>query len=148
MAAVALLAVFVIILAWHFLGASATTFVPGPGVDANTFKDTFTTASRVLIVMDVRGAANDSVSHNVLQCGVDFSGSSGMGGKNVTHMSLSKDGCVADDGDHTVEYCISQLKDGVVIYVQPGASSSYYSDALVVGVGAQYAVGSCAIKRA
>jgi len=31
--------------------------------------------------------------------------------------------------------------------VKEGTSSSYYSNALVVGVDANYTVGSCAIKR-
>ncbi len=145
-AAVVLLALFVLVIAWYFLRSSATTFVPGSGVDAGTFKDIFSSASRVYIVMDVRGVTDANTSRNILQCGVDFAGSSGMGGKNVSYISMSNSGCVQDYGSYTLDYCISQLKNGIVIYVKEGTSSSYYSNALVVGVGPQYAVGSCAIK--
>jgi hypothetical protein len=145
-AAVILLALLVLVMAWYLFHSQATTFVPGSGVDAQTFKDIFANASRVYIVMDVRGVTDANISRNILQCGVDFAGSSGMGGKNVSYISLGDSGCVEDDGSHAADYCISQLKDGITIYVKEGASSSYYSNALVVGVGPQYAVGSCAIK--
>lgn len=145
-AAVVLLAVLVLFMAWHFLNGAATTFVPGSGVDAATFKDIFSNASRVYIVMDVRSVTDANTSRNILQCGVDFAGSSGMGGKNVSYISVGDDGCVADDGKHTTEYCVSELKNGIVIYVKEGTSSSYYSNALVVGVGPRYTVGSCAIR--
>ncbi len=144
-AAVVLLAVFVLFLGWYFLSRAAP-FVPGAAVDAETFKDIFSKADKVYIVMDVRGVADANASRNILQCGVDFAGSSGMGGKSVSYISLGGEGCVAEDGKHPEEYCFSQLKNGIVIYVKEGTSSSYYSNALVVGVGPQYALGNCAIK--
>jgi hypothetical protein len=147
-AAVILLAVFVLAMAWYFFNSSAITFVPGPGVDAATFKDIFSNASRVHIVMDTRGVNDVNTSTNILQCGVDFAGSSGMGGKNVTHMALSNDSCVADDGDHTAEYCISELKNGVVINVKVGPGvADYYTNGMVVTVGSNYTVGTCGIRK-
>lgn len=143
----------VLAMAWHFVTSAAATFVPGAAVDAETFKGIFNKADTVYIVMDVRGVTDANTRTNILQCGVDFAGSSGMGGKNVSYMSLGDDGCVADDGmrpsggTHTAEYCISLLKNGTVIYVKEGTSSSYYSNALVVGVGQQYPAGSCAIRK-
>jgi hypothetical protein len=146
-AAVALLAVLVLALAWYFVTSAATTFNPGAGVDADTFKDIFSKADRIFIVMDVRGVTDSNTSTNILQCGVDFAGSSGMGGKNVSYLSLGNDGCVAEDGKHTAEDCFSMLKSGIVIYVKEGSSSSYHSDSMIVGVGPQYSAGSCSIKK-
>ncbi len=145
--AVVILAVLVLAMAWHFVTSAATTFNPGAAVDAETFKDIFNQADKVYIIMDVRGVRDANASRNILQCGVDFAGSSGMGGKNVSYLSLGDDGCVAGDGAHTAEYCISLLKNGIVIYVKEGTSSSYYSNALVVGVGPQYPASSCAIRK-
>jgi hypothetical protein len=147
-AAVALLAVLVLAMAYYFITSAATTFVPGPGVDPETFKDIFNQAGKVYIFMDVRGVSNAPTSRNILQCGVDFAGSSGMGGKDVSYFSVGNDGCVAEDGPHPPEYCFKQVKDGVVIYVKEGASSSYHSNAIVVGVGPEYPAGSCSIRRA
>jgi hypothetical protein len=158
-AAVAILAVLVLALVWHFISMPpAGTFVPGPGVDAAAFQSAFINASRVYVVMDVRGVNGTVTSTNILQCGVDFSGSSGMGGKKVTYLSLSDSGCmeaalggngsVEENANQTVDSCISQLDNGMVIYVEPGTSSYYYSNALVVGIGSNYTAGTCGIRRA
>lgn len=146
--AVAVLFVIVIGLAYYFLSSSDSRFIPSSGVDAETFKGIFAAATKVYIVMDVRGASNDKASTNVLQCGVDFAASSGMGGKTVTPMSLSNDGCIAPDGKKDPKQCFSMLKDGITIYVTEGTSGTkYYSNGMVVTVGQDYVVGTCGIRQ-
>jgi hypothetical protein len=155
---VVLLAVFVLWMAWHFLTlAPSNAFVPGPGVNASAFQSAFLNASHVYVVMDTRGL-NGTISDNVMQCGVDFAYSNGMGGKTVSYLSLSDSGCleatIAGNGsvmknsaNQTVGGCISELDNGIVIYVESGANSYYYSNALVVGIGSNYTVGTCGIRR-
>jgi hypothetical protein len=137
----------VIFLAYYIISLPENSFVPGAEVDAETFKGIFIDARTVFIVMDVRGAGSDAVSNNILQCGVDFAASSGMGGKSVTPMSFGPEGCVAPDGEHASKECFAMLKNGVTIYVKEGqGGAKYYSNGMVVSVGPEYSVGLCGIK--
>lgn len=137
----------VLFMAYYFLTLSENSFVPGSVVDAETFKGIFSHAQNVFIVMDVRGVSDTAVSNNVLQCGVDFAASSGMGGKTVTPISLGNEGCVAPDGVRKPKECFTMLQDGVTIYVKEGpGGANYYSNGMVVFVGNQYALGTCGIK--
>jgi len=143
-ALVALLAA-AIFLAYYFFTIGERVFLTGSEVDAETFKGIFLDSENIYIVMDVRGAGNGG---NVLQCGVDFAASSGMGGKSVTPLSMSDEGCVAPDGSHSFKECFAMLKDGVTIYVMDGpGGAKYYTNGMVVTVGDQYAVGTCGISR-
>ncbi len=146
--AVVLLLVIALALAYYFLNQSSNAFTPGTSVDAETFKGIFESAANIFIVMDVRGVKDQKVSDNVLQCGVDFAGSSGMGGKSVTYFSLADDGCTAPDGKRDPQDCFSMLKNGLTIYVKQGpGGASYYSNGMVVTVGSNYTLGSCSITR-
>ena len=149
LAAVAVLAAFALFFAYYFLILPHDAFVTGGKVSPEEFKDVFSSATRVYIVMDVRGMADPVATNNVLQCGVDFAGSSGMGGKNATFFSFSDaDGCVAADGIHPLAECASQLKDGMAIYVKGGTGGAeYFANGMVVTVGSNYTTGTCGIKR-
>lgn len=147
-AAVVILLVIALALAYYFLNQSSSAFVPGTSVDADTFKSAFAGASNIFIVMDVRGVSDSTVSNNILQCGVDFAGSSGMGGKSVTPISFGNDGCVAPDGKRDPQDCFNMLKNGLTIYVKQGPGGvAYYSNGMVVTVGGNYTLGACSIKR-
>jgi hypothetical protein len=134
-------------LAYYFITLPENAFVPGSEVDAETFKNIFLHSQNVFIVMDVRGVSSDVVSNNILQCGVDFASSNGMGGKVVTPVSFGNSGCVAPDGEHKPKECFSMLKDGITIYVKEGPGGArYYSNGMVVQVGSNYSLGTCGIK--
>lgn len=146
--ALAGLIVLAIILAFYFTSSSDTSFVPGSAVDAETFKNNFEAASRIFIVMDIRGVTESALSNNILQCGVDFAGSSGMGPKNATYVSVDDDGCVAPDGRHETKECFGWLRNGQTIYIKQGdAGAKYYSNGMVVNVGRNYTLGTCGIHR-
>ncbi|MEW6722761.1 MAG: hypothetical protein AB1324_05865 [Candidatus Micrarchaeota archaeon] len=149
MAAVGALFVIALALAIYFiLLLPGTSFVPGTAVDAETFKGIFANASKVYIIMDVRGAPDSATSQNVIQCGIDFAASSGMGGKVVTPMSFGSEGCVAPDGPRPIKECVSLLSDGVTVYVREGpGGATYHSNGMVVTVGREYSLGTCGIKR-
>ncbi|HSB47008.1 MAG TPA: hypothetical protein VLD37_03270 [Candidatus Bilamarchaeum sp.] len=146
--ALAGLIIVAIVLAYYFLSNSDTSFVPGSAVDAETFKAEFEKAPRVFIVMDIRGVSDPVISNNILQCGVDFAGSSGMGPKNATYISVDGSGCVAPDGKHETRECFSWLRSGLTIYIKQGDSGAkYYSNGLVVNLGKEYTLGTCGIHR-
>jgi hypothetical protein len=131
----------------YFLSLPGSTFAPGRVVDQAEFTDIFSATDDIYIVMDVRGVADQNTMRNILQCGVDFAGSSGMGGKNPMYFSVDNQGCVAPDGYHDYEYCFSQLQDGLTIYVHKGSQYSFHENGMVVGVGPDYAFGTCGIHR-
>lgn len=171
LAVIALLAI-VLFLAYYFLSLPSNAFVPGSEVDVQSFSQIFLAASKVYIVMDTRGLTNNTMggslicmnstscvnstaSTNIIQCAVDFAGSNGMGGKDVSYISLSDGGCVASDnqGDkfnYTMSDCFTNLKNGITIYVRQavgGDTAKYYSNGMVVPVGTKYTVGECSISR-
>lgn len=116
----------------------------GPEITQDSFKEIFSSAQNVYIVMDVRGANN---SNSILQCGVDFAASSGMGGKTVVPLSFSDDGCVSPNGYIPFANCSAMLKNGITVYVKAGNSQvKYYKDGMVVSVGSNYTLGVCGIK--
>lgn len=162
--AVLALLVLAAALAYYFL-LMPPSFRAGAEVDAETFKDQFAASQNVYIVMDVRGISDYNVSNNVMQCGVDFAASSGMGGKNATYLSFGPNSqgntaCVASDGnEYPVEDCLKMLDGGIAIYVKecraqfailgqqcPGGVK-YYSNGMVVSVGNNYALGTCGIHK-
>ncbi len=146
--AIAVLVLAVLALAVYIIFIRPSQgFVPGSSVDSETFLQLFEEADMIYIFMDVRGVADDDVRRNILQCGVDFAGSSGMGPKDVTYFSIGEQGCVTPEGAKSDEYCFSQLTNGITIYVQKGETTSYYSNGVVVGVGKDYPIGTCGIHR-
>ena len=145
--ALAGLVVLAIALAYYFITSSETTFNPGSKTDQETFANTFEDTGRIFIVMDTRGVSDSQISDNILQCGVDFAGSTGMGGKNVTPIGIDSSSCTAPDGTHQTKECFSWLKSGLTIYVKEGSppGADYYSNGMVVRLGREYAVGTCGI---
>lgn len=146
-AAVAVLVVITIVMVFFFF-RSTVSFVPGTLVDQQTFKNQFQSTERIFIVMDVRGIKEDEVRTNVLQCGVDFAGSNGMGGKIVSYLSIGDDNvCVSPEGKASADSCFKNLNQGLTIYVHEGNQTAIYSNGLSVGVGRIYPTGACSIKR-
>lgn len=146
-AGVALLGVIALALAAFFLLMPSDRFIPKSPVDQGTFADIFWKANDVVILSDVRGVTDPTASRNILQCQVDFASSSGMGGKNVTYLSIGADGCYAVDGKHPDSFCFEQGSNSVSIYIHSGNTTSFYSNGMTVGVDANYTFGTCGIKR-
>ncbi|MFH0737232.1 MAG: hypothetical protein V1827_01285 [Candidatus Micrarchaeota archaeon] len=147
--AVGLLLVATIALAYYFFIMPENTFMAGTPVDEETFKGLFLDATDVYIVMDVRGISEPGISDNVMQCGVDFAASSGMGGKTVTPLAIGDDGCISPDGPTPLKDCLAMMESGISVYVKGGdGGARYYDNGMVVTVGKEYAVGTCGIKRA
>ena len=143
--AVGILLILAIYLAFYFM---TPHFISGAEITQDEFKTVFASTNDVYIVMDVRNAVNSTDRSSILQCGVDFAASNGMGGKNVTPLSFASDGCVTPNGYDTVENCLSMLNDGVTIYVASGTNPpKYYTNGMVVNVGTNYTQGVCGINK-
>ncbi|MFH1785087.1 MAG: hypothetical protein ABH842_01540 [Candidatus Micrarchaeota archaeon] len=143
--AVAILFLISVYLALYFITGSQ--FIPGTEITQDEFKDVFSSADTVYIVMDVRQIVDATTSNGVLQCGVDFAASNGMGGKTVIPLSISDDGCIIQSGATPTNDCISMLKGGSTIYVKGGTEQTkYYSNGMVVSVSGNYTLGTCGIK--
>jgi hypothetical protein len=134
--------------AYQYLIADSAELKLGNEVNAQTFLSIFGKEDKVYLVMDVRNVTEQKTKTNILQCGVDFAASNGLVTKNLTFYSFDdKQGCVALEGIFPLEYCMNKInEDGITIYVQEGNSSKFYTNALVVGVGTDYAEGKCSIR--
>lgn len=145
--AILILVIGAVAFIYYFLTLSENMFVAGPGVNETEFKDVFADANYIYIVMDIRGVQNPGTKQNILQCGVDFAGSTGMIGKTATYFSLDDEGCVTPEGFFDYKYCFSQLSNGVTIYVKEGSETTFHSNGMVVGISPDYSLGLCGIHR-
>ena len=130
---------------------SVSGFDKGNEVNYDTFREILNDADKIYIVMDVRDASSVPVKTNILQCGVDFAGSYGLVGRDVTYMSLDPvEKCVignvdGDTGIYEIDECLRMLNDGVSLYVTEGNGPEYYTKAAMVGVNETYALGTCGV---
>jgi hypothetical protein len=131
------------------------SLVLGKEINGVTFASILSGAKDLFIIMDVRGVNDSAVRTNILQCGTDFAGSSGLVGMNKTYYSLeSEQGCVGAVAEgnetrfynYTAGYCLGQAADGIAIYIHEANGTKYYTNAMSVGLGSNYTAGGCSIK--
>jgi hypothetical protein len=149
--AILILAFAVLALAYYFYTLPTVSFAPGDPVDAETFAKSLANSTTVFVVIDLRGVQSPIERGSVMQCGIDFAGSTGIGDKQVIPLSFDSD-CIGATGSRPISECTAMLKDGLTILVRgapAGASpgASYYSNGMVVLVGSNYTQGICSIKR-
>ena len=152
--AVVLLVVLIVAvyLYYAFVAPGGTeVFEKGAKIDRETFLELFSGSPSVYIVMDLRGASSQPVKVNIMQCGVDFAGSSGLVGRNVTYLSMDVNECYFSTVDGGAEKttdisrCIAMLDDGMSLYIIEGNQTEYYTKAAVIGVNEDYVVGVCGL---
>lgn len=147
-----LVAAFVLLvaiwLAYNYLSFSEEAKLKlGTEVNLETFSSILSDAERVYIVMDVRDVDDHKIKTNILQCGVDFAGSQGLVGKNLTIYSFdSEQGCVGIDQNYPLSYCIKSAENGIALFIEEGNTSKFYTNAMKVGVGNNYTSGACSIR--
>jgi len=142
-AAVAVLLVIAAFFVYHFLYYR---------VSAEGFAELFADSEKVFIVMDVTDIEDQEIKTNVMQCAVDFAGSSGMAGKNVSYFSIENETCYVleykEEGILTKEFCMEALDEGITIYVEEGpGGAEYFRDHMMVYVGSNYTLGTCGIHK-
>jgi hypothetical protein len=148
MAATAALVLAALAMAWYFLlqPQAPPSLRLGNEINMQTFATVLSGARSVYLVMDVRNA-NGTIKQNVIRCGVDFAGSTGLGDKNLTVYSLDAgEICIGQNGTFSSSVCLGEMEKGLSILVQPGNSTSFYSNAMVVGIGGNYTEGECSVN--
>ena len=143
-----LMAVALIFVLFFMNPVEQKVFQTGNPVNGATFKQILTDSTKIFIVMDVRGVNDSIVRQNILQCGVDFAGTVGLTDlKNTSFMSLDDEqGCYAMDRIYPIPYCISQMKEGITLYVHEGDGPEYFTNAMMVGIGKNYTADGCKIS--
>jgi len=131
----------------YFLLSGPGEFNPGTEVNQETFTHILQEANEVNILMDIRNVDDSNDRWAILQCGVDFAGSSGLAGKKIRYLSMDDTGCVAEDGKYDLNYCMNTINNGVTLYVQKGNETTFHSKAMVVGVQHDYIIGLCNIAK-
>ncbi len=116
-------------------------------VDPEIFADQLSISDNVFIVQDLRGVSNGTSRKNIQQCGIDFAGSNGLAGKNVTILAFENNECTSLDGITDIDSCLEKMKSAnVTIQIKEGTQYSFYKNKLIVGIDSSYKVGSCSIS--
>lgn len=115
--------------------------------DAEIFLMSLNATQQVFIIMDLRGALNETVRNNIMQCGADFAGSEGLVGKNITAFALEGEKCTTMQGTVGIDNCIKQSKAGVSIIVTGTKATTYYKNKAEILVGPVYSAGECRINK-
>ncbi|NYZ77490.1 hypothetical protein H0O02_04215 [Candidatus Micrarchaeota archaeon] len=153
-AAVIIIIVAVLALSYSLVLQPQTpaVFEKGAEVNQETFLSLLSDADKIYIVMDIRNASNSIVSTNILQCGVDFAGSRGLAGRNVSYVSMDDNGCALSINEKgvtdTVPNCIRMLNgaEGISLYIYEGSETKYYTKAAAIGVNGNYQLGTCELR--
>jgi len=123
-----LLAVVALALAAYVLFLAPASDTPS---DMDTFVGRVLGASNVSLLMDARGASQES-SRIVFQCGVDIAGGKLFGSKAVTTYACDNGGCIsansASNGSSTLTYDTVQkkLRGTPYVLVRAGAPSTKF----------------------
>ncbi len=147
-AATAVIVIIALVMAYYFLYYQSGPASPKLGAPINmpTFAALLLQAQNVYVVMDVSNATGQ-VKQGIIECGVDFAGSPGLGGKNKTFFSIDTGGhCIGANATYPSSWCFGQMENGLSILVQPGNSTSFYTNAMVVGIGDNYTAGGCSVN--
>jgi len=124
----ALLAIAAVALAAYVLFFTPPADTPS---DIDTFVGRVLGANSVALLMDARGASQDS-ARIVFQCGVDIAGGQLFGSKTVTTYACDNDGCIsansASNGSNTLTYETVQkkLRETPYVVVRYGAPSTKF----------------------
>lgn len=111
------------------------------------FENTLSSADRVTIIMDLRGAPS-AARDKILQCGVDLAGSQGLVGKNLTILAFDGDKCIGSPINGSICDCYSKTQGSTVLQAQYGAEQpEFYNNTLVIGINENSSTG-CDISPA
>ena len=141
-----LLVLVAIYFAYPYLTSVSSELVVGNEIDSATFNALLTDSENVFIVMDIQGINDSKIRQNILQCGVDFAGSFGLVGKNLTLYSFdTNQGCVNIERNYPISYCLKQMEMGITLYIEDSNETKFYTNAMRVGIGNNYTAGSCSV---
>lgn len=123
---------------------STLSYEEGDKTNSTLFASNLQLSSSLFIVTDLRGSTQNQRS-NIMQCGIDFAGSAGVAGKNITVYSIEGSECISSEGKYTVNQCIEKSKSGISIFIKSGLNSVFYKNKIVVGISEKYSPKECNI---
>ena len=120
------------------------------------FAESVSSASEIYMVMDLRGAPEGKARTNIMQCAVDFSSSTAIGGTPKRIYSIESE-CIKslDDGTTVtvpLEECLADIdaaRDApgkAIFYIRKANDTMIFANELVVGVGDDYPQAGCGIS--
>ncbi len=111
------------------------------------FQKNLLETTEVYIIMDTRNVKNSTISDGILQCGVDFAGSQGISGKNITIIAFQDNECIGLSNESmTVNACMEQIKNKIYIHITSNNKTKYFEDKLIVSIDEPYEAYSCQIN--
>ncbi|MBS3067730.1 hypothetical protein J4450_03440 [Candidatus Micrarchaeota archaeon] len=117
-------------------------------VEPDVFAEGLLASSDVFIIQDLRDVNSDVIRKNIQQCGIDFAGSTGLVGKNITIFALEGSECTTLDGVVDLNSCLNKINAATnpIINIKQGNQSKFYKTKLEVGISEGYAPNSCNIN--
>jgi len=154
MAAVILLGLVAIILAYYIFGLSGQVmpgteslrYDTGELSNSSGFVSDVQAAKKIYIVMDLRNVASDKQKNNIMQCGTDFAGSQGLVGKELSVLAIESNTCTLLNGTSDINGCIKEAMTGVGFFINSGNSTTFFKNKIIIGIGEVYQPKSCGVN--
>jgi len=119
------------------------------------FADNLASSSEMYVVMDLRGASENSIRRNIMQCAVDISYSTAIGNIDKRIFSLDSE-CITTLEDGTAKTvplseCLSEIGSArdapgkSIVYIRKYNETRIFENELVVGIGENYVQFDCNI---
>lgn len=144
--ATVLLIVIAILFAYFIFSNKKLEIKTGDQVAPEVFIQELSDAEKVYILQDLRGA-DATVRKNIQQCGIDFAGSTGLVGKNLTIIALDDKECTTLEGIKSVKFCIDEVENAkAVFHIKKSNKTVFYNHIAVVGIDANYTARACDIN--
>jgi hypothetical protein len=154
------IALALLVAAYFFLGPApepppqannySAPFLNEPPSSIEEFAQSLLLSGKVCIVENLRGLEGYPLTrNNIMQCGVDFSGSEGLVGKELAIYALEGEACITAEGTATLDECYSEILSSCrgpassIIWIERGNSSAAYTSHMLVQVNEQYVQGTC-----
>lgn len=101
-------------------------------LNSSRFKENFLEYNCTVILMDIR-EIEDPWRRNILQCGVDLSGSEALAHMEKQIIGFDEKGCTDENGSKTVQECMQMLKkECYIFYITEGQNTSTVYDGLLI----------------
>lgn len=134
-------------------GEYSSPFLPEGNTTLEEFAQHLLLAEKVCIVEDLRDLEGYPISRgNIMQCGVDFSGSEGIAGKELEIYVLEGEACTTVEGIRPISECYAEITSFSadpsvsVIWIEKGDQSTAYGKNLLVQVNELYSQGDCSVS--
>jgi len=115
-------------------------------ISKEEFAGQLLSAEKIGILMDLRGAS-PAGRDSIMNCGVELAGSSGLAEKEKLVYAFEGDSCVTTEGNKTIDECIMEMRDAVILRVSYGNNTpTFFEKRAEIRINESYG-GECRIER-